>query len=327
MMRAEITVFLMDRLRHLAAAILLVLAAACASTGATFRSGVGDAFPEHPPYYAGAPMDVVGRDTGGIGHLPIVFQRGVVQPGSFDPPGGTGTALAALLADMNIWLDSLGVSTRLDGTATLSAAILSRAAIARSTTRDRAVPPDVRFGCIPENGVPGGDCSTGGDGAAGRGRQQLQLSVGRPSPEWIAAIGGELRRAGLRRALVLTLELGDQRVRQEGLAGTKALDVGTGHRVTLPWLTSLDTPVSVLQLTAALVDGDGRAVRIGAEGFLVRRTRLAVSAIGGRELLGEQDVATARTLRREDLPGAPLAWQVAMRELVGRVTGREVNRP
>ncbi|HZA51832.1 MAG TPA: hypothetical protein VE549_13900 [Myxococcaceae bacterium] len=36
--------------------------------------------------------------------------------------------------------------------------------------------------------------------------------------------------------------------------------------MSLPWLTSLETPVSVLQLTGALIDRSGQAVRIGAEG-------------------------------------------------------------
>ena len=48
----------------------------CASTGATFRSGVGDAYLEHPPYYAGQSPEALARDTARIGHLPIAFQRG-----------------------------------------------------------------------------------------------------------------------------------------------------------------------------------------------------------------------------------------------------------
>jgi len=76
-----------------------------------------------------------------------------------------------------------------------------------------------------------------------------------------------------------------------------------------------------------LVDRDGKALRIGAEGFVARRTRLLVSAVGGQELLGDEDVRAARTARREDLPGAPLAWQVALRRLVSSLTAREAPRP
>jgi hypothetical protein len=100
------------------------------------------------------------------------------------------------------------------------------------------------------------------------------------------------------------------------------VELGSAHRVPLPWLTSLEAPVTVLQLTAALVDREGRAVRIGAEGILPRRTRLLVSAAGAQELLGDEDIRAVGTTRRADLPGQPLAWQVAMRSLVDGVTGR-----
>lgn len=63
-------------------------------------------------------------------------------------------------------------------------------------------------------------------------------------------------------------------------------------------------------------------MRIGAEGFFVRRTRLLASGFGMQELLTDDDVRAARELRREDLPGQPLAWRVALRELATRLTAR-----
>jgi hypothetical protein len=270
---------------------------------------VGDAFLEHPPYYAGLKAEDVARDSGRIAHVAIAFQRGAAQPEIFDPASGVGTPLRALLDDMNRYLESLGVSR----------AIVDGPAPARE-----AVPPDVRFGCITENGMPGNDCAERGDSVLGRGRQAMQLSVGRPSQEWVAWAAAGFREAGAGRVLVITLEVGNYLIRQEGLAGTKVLELGSGHRARLPWLTSLETPVAVLQLTAALADSSGKALRIGAEGFQARRTRLAVSALGGQEILSDEDVTAARAARRDDLPGSPLAWQVALRELVARVTGRDV---
>jgi hypothetical protein len=83
----------------------------------------------------------------------------------------------------------------------------------------------------------------------------------------------------------------------------------------------------VLQLTGALIDPDGRATRIGAEGLYPRRTRLLVSAIGGQELLSDEDVERLRSERRDDLPGRPLVWQVALRNLVAQLTGRSEVAP
>ena len=299
----------------LAVPALVAQLAACATTGATFRSGVGDSYVEHPPYYAGVSLGTIARDAGRIGHLPIAFQRGAAQQPIFDPRSGDGSPMDALLEEMNAYLDSLGVSTR-----TVEGRRIS--AVAHAVTR---VPPDVRFGCIPEQLVPGNDCAERGDSALGRGRQQMLLAVGRPSKEWIDWNAGVQHETGTTRTLVVTLEVGSYLMRQQGLRGTKVLELGTGNTATLPWLTSLETPVTTLQLTAALVGSDGRALRIGAEGFYARRTRLLVSAVGGQELLGDEDVTAVRSHRRDDLPGSPIAWKVAMRELVARVTGREVR--
>jgi hypothetical protein len=193
-------------------------------------------------------------------------------------------------------------------------------AVAHAATRNA---PVVRFGCTPRLNAPGEDCAERGDSALGRGYQTMQLAVGRPSAEWIAWNREITAATGSARTLVVTLEVAQYLVRQEGWRGTKVLELGTEHRATLPWLTSVETPVTVLQITGALVDRDGKALRIGAEGFQARRTRLVVSAIGGQELLDENDVRAARTARREDLPGNPLAWRVAMRQLVANLTARE----
>jgi hypothetical protein len=122
--------------------------------------------------------------------------------------------------------------------------------------------------------------------------------------------------------LVLTLEVGQYYPQQLNFAGSKAVELGTDHTVRLPWLTSLETPVSVVQLTGALVNAEGRAVRIGAEGVLARRTGLVESGFGLQALIRDEDVETLRRARREDLAGEPLAWQVALRNLVAGLTRR-----
>jgi hypothetical protein len=108
------------------------------------------------------------------------------------------------------------------------------------------------------------------------------------------------------------------------LHGTKEVELGTDHTVQLPWLTSLEAPVSVLQLTGALVGPDGKAKRIGAEGLLARRTSLGLSSIGAQELITDAEVEALLTARREDLPGAPLVWETALRSLVAGLTGSTV---
>jgi hypothetical protein len=282
----------------IATMIVLMFATACASTGATIHSGVGDSFPDGPPYFAG----VIG-DTGVIGHAPITYQRGASQWSMFDPRDGEGTAVAALVADMNVFLDSISW-VRLESSTTQKATL---------------VPPDVRFGCETATRLPDDDCADR-EGALGRGRLPMHLSVGRPSPEWIEWNRQRMIECGVSRSLIITLEVSQYLTRQRGWSGSKEVDLGTNNVVKLPWLTSLETPVMVLQLTGAVIDRDGKAIRIGAEGFYVRRTRLAVSAVGGQELMRDEDFVKARGARREDLAGSPLAWRVALENLVAGLT-------
>jgi hypothetical protein len=274
----------------------LVFTAACA--GSTLGSGVGDAYLERPPFYAGAAVTTEGR----IGHLGIAYQRGATQEAMFEPVNESGSPIAALLRDMNAYLDSLGVSVRV---------------VSSSAMPGHA--PAVMFSCET---TPDGDCATADEGMLGDREEKMRLAVTRPSAEWTAWLRSTLDAAGPTRALILTLEIGDYRMTQKSWRGDKAVFLGTNYSVNVPWLTSLETPVNVLQLTGALIDREGKAVRIGAEGLLARRTRLLVSSIGGQELITDEDVQQLRTARRAELPGQPLVWQVALRNLVAQLTGR-----
>jgi hypothetical protein len=282
--------------------VLLVFGAACATTVATFRSGVGDKLLEHPPYYAGV-ASVSGG--GAIGHWPIAYQRGSSQSPIFDPAGTAGTPVAALLADMNAFLDSLGVTTRL----------ATPGATASGT------PPDVQFGCETQGTD---ECTTPTTpGVPASDKIRMRLAVGRPSTSWVESTRVAMSRAGVARALVVTLEVGQYAVQQKGrFGGRKEVELGTEYSMGVPWLTALDKPVNVLQLTGALVDADGQAIRIGAEGLFARHTNIVLSGLGAQELLTDEDVQHIRTLRRADLPGQPLVWQVALRTLVSELTGR-----
>ena len=288
---------------RLAALLLPSLLAACA-TGSTFRSGVGDAHLERAPYYAGA----VVSDTAAVAHAPIVYQRGSAQAPMFDPQGEAGSPVSTLLREMNAYLDSLGATRRI------------------ALWPPRGTPPDVQFGCVAdladECAEDGGVSGAAAGGFLGADRLRMRLSVGRPSAEWVAWEQAALDSADASRALVLSLEVGQYWPYQANVRGSKEVELGTGHIVSLPWLTSLDDPVMVLQLTGALMGPDGRAIRIGAEGLLARRTGLLLSGLGVQELISDEDVEALRTARREDLPGRPLVWQVALRNLVAELTGR-----
>lgn len=273
----------------------------CAATGATFRSGVGDSFPLHPPYYAGT---TVAAGTP-MGYFPITFQRRATGAETLDLESAPGRAVASLVAEMNRYLDSLRVGPAL--------------AVNIGVT---GTPPDVQFGCIRSQSPY--DCDERDDNrVAGRGDpRDLRLAVGRPSEDWTTWAAKEMANGGVPNALLITVEVSDYYVRQHGLAGRKAVELGTSYTIDVPWLTGMNRPVNVLQLTGALMNADGTAVRIGAEGMLARRTGMMVGGLAAQRVITEEDVDQLRSTRRGDLAGHPLVWRAALRNLVAELAGR-----
>lgn len=270
------------------AAALLVLGG-CA--GATVGSGVGDTWLDRAPYWAGRTHAVAT-----IAYQPVSFQAGATGPASFDLDGASGAPVATLLEALNAHLDAL--------------------ARTRGLTPVPAVagePPDVRFGCDQDHW---GDCILPDDG-----EPEMRLAVGRPSRDWVGASALQLSEVGAGAVLVLTLETGNYWPRQTNWRGSKAVDLGTGRTVPLPWLTALDAPVSVIQLTGALVGADGRAIAIGAEGLLARRTSIVLAGFGVQAQVNEDDVQALMRERVSDRPGAPLVWQQALEDLIDGLVG------
>jgi hypothetical protein len=284
----------MITMRRLLPVVLLLplVAATFACAGSTVGAGVAPKLLRRAPWYAGNETIAAGR----IVHLPIVAGE-VRGAGGDAAEAEAGSPAATLLGQLNAYLDSLAVSRPL----------------APGSRAPRAT-PDVSFGCETQGFD---ECV---DAEANQGNMMLEVT--RASDEWAAWLAGELDRAGGDALLVITLELADYWPRSRGLTATKEVELGTGYTQSLPWLTAMDRPVQVLQLTGALVGPDGKAIRIGAEGLLAKRTRLLLGAFGVREMLSDEDVARLATLTRDDLPGKPLAWQVALRSLVERLAGR-----
>ena len=248
-----------------------------------------------PPWYHGSVAAVTPVH---VAVLPVAFQRGGSDAPIFDPSSAAGTPVAALVADMN---DSLAVIAQRMGVRVVSAAAPAEA---------RA--PDVRFGCRADSF---GDCLEGEDAGPPPGAP-MQLSTTNPSAAWTDWAATVADSSGTTHLLLVTLETADYWPRQQNIRGSKVVDLGSAHTVSLPWLTALDRPVTVLQLTGAIVSADGGVQRSGAEGLLAIRTPFLLSALGAQSLLGDDDVERLRTERRDELPGRPLVWAEALRALV-----------
>jgi hypothetical protein len=259
----------------------------------TMGSGIEPAALDRPPYYAGSAAVPVAAS---VAHAPITYQRGAIAPAGSEPSAREGSAMAGLLAELNARLDGMGLSAplSLDG-------VPGR-------------PPDVRFGCHPPAMIL---CPELGEHPEPWARPIHWLHVTRPSRSWIEAVARVLETAGATHVLILTVELSEYWPR--ALESVPLLELGSGHVQELRWYTDPQTPVNVLQLTGALLDADGRALRIGAEGLMARPTGLLLTVLGAQASIRESDIEWLRTARREELPGAPLVWDLALRTLVERL--------
>ena len=157
---------MLDSIRASFTGAIFLTSVACA--GSTLGSGVGDAYLERPPFYAGGPVTSAGR----IAHLGIAYQRGATQEPIFEPASESGSPVAALLREMNSYLDSLGASVRVT---------------ASSDGPGRS--PDVMFSCET---TPDGDCATADEGVLGDREEKMRLAVARPSDEWTAWLASTL---------------------------------------------------------------------------------------------------------------------------------------
>ncbi|MDQ7054848.1 MAG: hypothetical protein Q9P14_18925, partial [candidate division KSB1 bacterium] len=126
---------------------------------------------------------------------------------------------------------------------------------------------------------------------------------------------------GLQYVVFITLGISEYFPTQIDWKGNKAIYLGTGHAMRLKWLTSLDDPIEVLHFTGALMDTTGKILRAGAEGFHAKPGSFLESVFGLRRTHGEDDIDEILQLRREDLPGRPLVWKVALHNLIIQLTG------
>lgn len=289
----------MSRWRVGLALVALTSNALAGCTGATVGSGVGETRFEHAPYYAsgGGASDAPPQYGGVVAVAGVSYQPGASQPAIFDPSADGGSPVASLVRDMNAYLETLARELDLVGPVPSPAS---------------GTAPDVYFGC-EQDGLD--ECALDDEGGLyGPGRPRMLLTIGAPSATWVRDAGQTLADAEADALLLVTLEVGQYWPRQVDWRGSKVVELGTDRTAELPWLTAIDAPISVIQLTGGLVGPDGRARRIGAEGLLARRTPILAAGFGAQALITDADVEALRHQRSED--GTSLVWQDGLRSLV-----------
>ncbi len=299
-------------MRHVVVAAFMLGALGACATPSGGRISARDAFVERAPFYAGQGTLPAELALTPPGIVPITFERGSTRA-AFDPPDGDGTPLAALLVQMNAFLDSL--PTRAGAPAVKLRGAGGIVAVAPAGIGPA---PNVSFGCNAVADYARFDCPNANDTSGVR-PALTRLAVTSPSGEWIEWASGTLSNNRLPAFLLLRLELGLYQPRVNPARREKWVELGTDYSVPLPWLTPINEPLTVVQLTGALVGADGSVIRMGAEGLYLAYAR----RLTGPEIIENNDIRALQTLRRDDLPRRPLVWQVAMREMVQRLTMTE----
>lgn len=164
------------------------------------------------------------------------------------------------------------------------------------------------------------------------GNRRPALVVTSPSRDWKRAIEPDLAAANVDGYVVLSLGLAELYLRQDW-RGRKSLPIGTGYVVPVAWMNDLESTVGVLTLSGALYNREGRLLRAGSEGIIAGQPSfwqgvLAKTLTGGRgriTTIGDADDprVVLETHRRTDLPGEPLAWEVALDNLLAQLLRRE----
>lgn len=227
--------------------------------------------------------------------------------------------------------EGVGSSPLFDGDTGLAA--IARAIDARVATRPELRPvtgPALSPAHWP--GVTLGDeeLATGAPREAGN--RRTALAVTSPSRDWKRAMQPFLDQAAAEHYVVISLSLAEVYLRQDWL-GRKSLPIGTDYVVPVAWMNDLESTVGVLVLSGALYDRSGKLIRAASEGILAGEPTfwqgvVAKTITGGRgrvTTIGEADnpEVVLRTHRRTELPGAPLAWEVALDHLLRHLLQRE----
>lgn len=178
--------------------------------------------------------------------------------------------------------------------------------------------PKVSVGLPPDDGsVDFADVSPDAEG-----RLPALIRTWNGSRAWRDWAREQLDRAGADYLLMVWSGIGTQYPVQSNWLGGKRLSIGTGHAPSLPWLSALDEPVEIVQLTGVLVDREGRVLRSGAEGMIAVPTRFSETVLGLRRTVQASDLRALPSRTRDDLPDRPRVIDVALDNLVAQLTGR-----
>lgn len=144
----------------------------------------------------------------------------------------------------------------------------------------------------------------------------LILYIEKPSREWRESLSHSLREEGGNYLLMLKISFDEFPKANKRIFGKKVV-LGTDYEQDISFLSAVDKPVEVMQIMGILLDIEGNILRAGTEGIIARDTPFALQLIDIEKGINQKGIdRLLNEERREDLPGQPLKWQVALHNLM-----------
>lgn len=180
--------------------------------------------------------------------------------------------------------------------------------------------PDIYMGNVDAFNSPTSRTSSGED----EDKTQMVLYRYAPSKAWKDSLLARAAQENVDYFLYITVGFGEYFLRMKNLLGSKELQLGTGNSEPSKWLSDLDAPADVLQVTGALLDKNGKILRCGAEGIIAKKTGFLKSLIDVQDLISDAEIAKLlNDDRRADLTGEPLKWEAAVQNLIAQVLNKD----
>lgn len=148
----------------------------------------------------------------------------------------------------------------------------------------------------------------------------MALHVDKPDKNWKGVLNQQMTTQNADFALIFWIGFNEYPKANKGLFKKKVV-LGTDYEPEIRFLSAELEPVEVLQISGMLLDKQGNIIRAGSEAFLYEDSPFWVQMFGASTSIDDNTLSnTVSEIRREDLLGKPLAWKVAIHNLLQQLT-------
>lgn len=153
----------------------------------------------------------------------------------------------------------------------------------------------------------------------------MVLHVNKSSKQWKKNYTEKMAVANADYMILIRIGFSEYPKADKGLFKKKIV-LGTGYEREIRFLSAIDKPVEVLQLTGVILNKKGDIMKAGAEVFLHQDAPFWAQVFDMGKAIDDETLQNViLEEKRDDLPGQPPAWQVAIYHLMQNLTERPAD--